>query len=344
MNPMPLKRFALLVPAVLRRHAREHLIAMQVRYVSGPRRIRLDRNEAAVTCVVKNGEFYLQAFLHHYFEMGFRHVFLLDNGSTDRTIAIAQKHANVTVCRSPQPIDTHQRLFKRYLAQHSIEDGWCLDADIDEFFDYPGSNKVPLYRFLEYLNSQGYTAVLTQLLDMFSDKPLAQVSTNENETLAETYRFYDLAHIRRTGYQSSEIVAQYGARNVISHPGTALLWGGIRKRLWNNDCLLTKHSLFRTGSGVDTFPHVHFMNHARLADVSCLMRHYKLTRNALAMAIQNREAFTSNYKSYSSCVNFLERHAAEGIKEATAERFTNAASLLEGDFLFASREYRELIF
>ena len=51
--------FKLLVPAQSRRKIRKGLVAINVTHLHGPRKIRLSRNEAAVTCVVKNGEFYI---------------------------------------------------------------------------------------------------------------------------------------------------------------------------------------------------------------------------------------------------------------------------------------------
>lgn len=344
MKPFPTDRIAkLLVPPAWRRRAREQLVAMQVKHVAGPKRIRLSKNEAAVTCVVKNGEFYLESFLRHYLQMGFKHVFLLDNGSTDRTASIAKEHANVSLSQSTLPIDRHQRLFKRHLAQQSVEGGWCVDADVDEFFDYPGSDEIPLGKFLAYLNRHQYTAVVTQLLDMFSAAALAELQDGKQEDLFALYEYYDLSAARSTPYRTSEVAAQYGPRNQVAHDGTALWWGGIRKTLWGNDCLLTKHSLFLPASGLDPFPHVHFVDNASLADVSCVMRHYKLTSNALAMALQNRTEFLTHSQTYANCVEFLTNSSAHSVKQETAKQFRGTDALVAEGFLFASAGYREYV-
>jgi hypothetical protein len=322
---------------------REHLLSLSVTHLHGPKRIRLLSNEAIVTCVVKNGEFYIDSFIRHYSEMGFRHIFFLDNGSTDRTISIARRYTNVSVCESRLDIETHQGLFKKYLAQQSTAGGWCLDADIDEFFDYPFSDLIGLRQFLEYLNSKKYTAVITQLLDMFSDRPLSSAAREKRENLKEVYQYYDISGPRRTEYLASDMVAQYGHRNKISNSMATLYFGGIRKTLYGSDCLLTKHSLFLTGGSLDLFPHVHFVDNARLSDVSCLMRHYKLTSNALDIALQNREGFSGNSKIYDAFIDFLIKKPDHQIKQDTAVKFRTVNDLVESGFLFTSEEYTDYV-
>ena len=61
------------------------------------------------------------------------------------------------------------------------------DADIDEFFDFPGSDVMELREFLDYLNRNQFTAVMTQLLDMFSDQPLSHLVQKQQEDLKDVY-------------------------------------------------------------------------------------------------------------------------------------------------------------
>jgi glycosyltransferase involved in cell wall biosynthesis len=319
---------------------RGYVVAHSVRHLSGPRRLQLARDEAVVTCVVKNGEFYIENFIEHYSQMGFRHIFFLDNGSSDQTIAIAQRHANVSVCTSNLPIEAHQGLFKAYMARTCGEGGWCLDADIDEFFDYPFSSQINLREFLKYLNEQRSNAVITQLLDMFSNQPPSRLPSTQQQHLKEMYAYYDLADINRVEYRTASLVESYGDANEITHDGAALFFGGVRKRLYGNNCLLTKHSLFRPDE-VELFPHVHFMNHARLAEVSCVMRHYKLTSTALATAVQNQEGFVGNGSGYRDFIQFLTTHPDCQIVTDSAVRFQSVEDLLGSGFIFCSDEYRE---
>jgi hypothetical protein len=331
----------LILPPKWRGKIRERIVSMSVTHLYGPKRLLLSSDEAVVTCVVRNGEFYMEQFIKHYSQMGFRHIFFLDNGSTDRTISIARKHTNVSVCESSLPIDAHQGLFKKYLGQHSAEGGWCLDADIDEFFDYPCSDAIDLRGFLEYLNNKHYTTVMTQLLDMFPDKPVSHLTKKREEDLKTVYEYYDISEVTKIKYPGSGVLASYGEGNQVSNGNAALYFGGIRKALYGNNCLLTKHSLFSLEGGVELFPHVHFVTNARLADVSGLMHHYKLASNALENALQNEEKFVGISKGYSDFVNFLMNKQDYILKQDTAVKFRTINDLVERGFLFISEEYRE---
>src|SRR5258707_14558719 len=79
------------VPLKLRSKLRVQHVSMNVNHIYGPRTLQLSRSEAAVTCVLRNGEYYIDSFVQHYSKMGFRHIFFLDNGSSDITLSIAKQ-------------------------------------------------------------------------------------------------------------------------------------------------------------------------------------------------------------------------------------------------------------
>jgi hypothetical protein len=331
----------LAMPASWRRKVQEFRVSASFTHVHGPKRLGLSSHEAVVTCVVRNGAFYIEEFIKHYSEMGFRHVFFLDNGSSDQTIEIAKRHSNVTVYKSDLPVGAYQDLMKKCLARKATEGGWCLDADIDEFFDYPFSSTVTLSEFLDYLNQRRYTAVLTQMLDMFPEKPLSVVAQEAQGSLKTTYNYYDISDVTKTMYGNCEFAARYGSSNILPNIPVLIMSGGIRRTICGNECMLTKHSLFVQGEGLELFPHVHFVNHARLADVSCLMLHYKLTSEALATALQNRQNFSYFARGYDDFINFILNKPDYPIRQSTAVRFCEAEDLVESGFLFMSATFRK---
>jgi Glycosyl transferase family 2 len=332
-----------LLPSKWRRKFRECIISMNVKHVHGPRKIRLGANEAVVTCIVRNGEFYMERFIRHHFRLGFRHLVFLDNGSTDRTIEIAKQHNNVSIFTSTLPIEMYQPLLKKRLPLIAARGGWCFDADIDEFFEYPLSDTVSLARFLEYLNTNRYQAVITQMLDMFGGRPISSSAQAEQEDLEDElnhlYPFYDLSDVAKTDYRTSELTMKFASGNSLSNDAPRLCWGGIRKTLAGNEVLLTKHSLFSLEKGPELFPHVHFINHARLADVSCVLLHYKLTSSAMAIALQNMEHFPGNEKVYRDFIEFLTRKPEFEVKRPTAKKLRTTYQLVEDEFLFVSDVY-----
>lgn len=330
-----------LLPPRWRRKLRELVVPMYVTHNCGPKTIRLSSNEAVVTCMVKNGEYYIESFIEHHTQIGFRHIFLLDNGSTDKTISLAKRHKNVSIYETKLSIEVYQALLKRYLALKCVVGGWCLDTDVDELFDYPFSDVVGLQEFLGYLNKKQYTAVICQLLDMISDKPLSHLMKTEQENLQAVYRYYDISAVKKADYRLSEIASKFGQKNVVANPNIAIYSGGIRKTLYGNDCLLTTHSLFRLGKNLELFPNIHFVNNARLADVSCVNRHYKLVSNARATALQNKVAHPT-LKGYNDLITLLMKKPDYLIKQSTAVEFRSVNDLVENDFLCVSDDYREL--
>jgi hypothetical protein len=328
------------IPEVWRHRLRELQVALAFEHVCGPKAVDPGSNGVVVTCLVKNGAFYLEQFIAHYFSLGVSHICFLDNGSTDDTIDGARRHRNVTVYRCALPVSAHQPLLKKSLAQRAVRNGWCLDVDIDEFFDYPYSDTLELSAFVSYLNSRGYTAVLTQMLDMFSDQPLEFLSHPRGENLKEAHRFYDLSRVERTRYYEDALTVTHGKHNRVASDEASVYRGGIRMSMWGVSCLLTKHSLFRIGVGLRLFPHVHFVDGANLADVSCALLHYKFASNARDEATQNRTAFAAISGNYDRILQTIALQPSVRVKGHAAEEFQSSRDLLANGFLFASREYR----
>ena len=328
-----------LIPATWRRRIKDLKVDWSLVHLHGPRAIETAPDEAVVTCLVKNGEFYLDQFIEHYVGLGFKHVCFLDNSSTDSTVERASRYPHVTIYRSTVAVSGYQETLKKQFAVRTVPRGWCLDVDIDEFFDYPFSDVVPLSRFLAYLNNRGYTAVMTQMLDMFSDRSISSLRDQKSENLKQVHRYYDLSQATRVPYREDPLVAQHGRRNQVASEAAALYWGGIRRALYGVECLLTKHSLFRTGIGLDLFPHVHFVDGARLADVSATLLHYKFAGNAIAEATQNSAAFAATRRGYDRLIQLAEEHPELRLKGSAAQQYERPEKLLETGFLFASSHY-----
>ena len=50
-------------------------LTFSVQHIHGPVNYSCNRNEAVVLCVVKNGESLVEAFIEHYLQVGFKHIF-----------------------------------------------------------------------------------------------------------------------------------------------------------------------------------------------------------------------------------------------------------------------------
>jgi len=108
-----------------------------------------------------------------------------------------RKAEDVTVLQTKVPYNRYENTMKRYLAERFSSRRWNLCADIDELFDYPFSERLSLRDFLGYLNNTNYTAVVAQMLDMFSDVPLQKLESKADDVLHAKYPFYDISAITK---------------------------------------------------------------------------------------------------------------------------------------------------
>ena len=311
---------------------RPHLLRRRVAHLHGPECIQYGRNELIVVCVVRNGTPHVPSFMEHYRRLGVAHAVFLDNGSTDGTADGLRTYADVTVLQTDAPYQKYENTMKRYLTDRFSAGRWSLCADIDELFDYPFSDRLPLRGFLQYLNTRHFTAVLTQMLDMFSDVPLTQVESAPDR-LKETYRFYDTSAIDRRPYSWSTAASS----NLRMH------WGGIRRAVFGTNNGLTKASLVRLDGKVRPFVEWHQVTGARMADVSGVLLHFPFVagfQHKVQDAIRTGRYGATTTDEYVAYGNALAQNPGLRLMRPTAQRFTGLEPLLAEGFLVASDEYR----
>ena len=248
-------------------------VALCTRHVCGPGVLRCGHGGIAVVCLVRDGELHVRSFIEHHLSLGATRVVLLDNGSTDRTVAIARRFSCVTVLRSRLPFRTYVLAFRSYLLRRYGRRRWCLVADIDERFDYPFSNACPLPRLIAYLDHCGFNAVAACILDMFADAPLNALRTDGGSSLREEYPYCDLANLR-------ERPAVPG-KNQFPDTPPPLYCRGVFETVFGTRVPLHKYPLVKTGDGLSARDiGIHRIERgARIADVSAVLFHYPFTQD-----------------------------------------------------------------
>ena len=315
---------------------RPHLLPSKVRHLHGPQRISYSLEELLVISVVRNGELYIKSFLDHYRSMGVRHFVFLDNGSADRTVEMLCLQDDVTVLQTDAPYSKYENTMKRYLAERFSLGRWNLCADIDELFEYPFAENLSLTDFLTYLNTNGYTAVVAQMLDMFSNVPLNEMASQTEDVLSEKYPYYDISSIDKEEYLWSQR----------SNPDIKMHWGGIRRLIFGTINGLTKTPLVLMDGKVKPFITWHHARGARMADISCLIRHYPFVSSFCAKvedAVRTGRygmMVTDEYKAYAKR---LKERANLSFKLGSARRFTGFEELIEAQFLLVSEKYKQWV-
>ena len=318
-----------------------------VRHLHGPLTVATARLEAVVLCVVKDGECLVDAFIEHYLQLGFKHIFFLDNGSTDSTREIIAARQQTTLLTSSEPFSYYYILFKDYLIQTFGLGKWCVLADIDEFIYQPEST--PLEIILAYLNERNYDTACIQMLDMFAKAPLslgaAHLPKNKQKKwtlsqLASTFCHYDLKDIERRKY-----VRWFGSR---IHPAHRFFFGGIRKTVFNRDCFLTKEVMFfaqkNTRLASSHLLSSHLLKGSNLADFSLAFLHYKFTEDFYtstkeAVAAENHWRNSCEYKAYLDVLTATNRQTGLTLHQPSSQKLKRFDDLASAEFVFSSDEF-----
>lgn len=290
-----------------------------------------------VVCLVRDGENYVETFVEHHLRLGAAGIVLLDNGSRDRTRERAAAMDRVTVLACPLPYKTHSYAYKRYLVERFGAGGWCLLADIDERFEYPASDQLPLAGFLDYLNAHGFTAVMAQMLDLFPDGPPAGWPEG-GRSLIERSVWYDLSAVRPRSPGRAKRV------NKFSDSEMSFFMGGIRAQAFGADPLLTKFSLLcRAGRSGPVLESAHLCRGAHVADVNGVLLHYKYDRSfgERCAAAVKEENFFGNSAAYKLYLKAMENEPELVLRGPTARRYHGPMELVEQGLLRASSRYFE---
>lgn len=242
--------------------------------------MKIGADEVLVIALVRNGAYYLDAFFDYYRNLGARHFAFFDNGSTDDTVARIMAEPDTVIDQSNLPLGDYEDLMRAYPAQAYGRNRWCLYVDMDEQLDFEGATHVGLSGLVRYLSGESFTAMPAQMVEMFPQSGLGAVANLRFKAALEQFRYYDLSAVRWVDYHSSDIpFAALMAHNRLVDPALQFAFGGVRGRVFGENCCLTKHPLVFNGPDVRIAPHPHVSSGVRVGDVTAAIRHYKFTNN-----------------------------------------------------------------
>ncbi|HEX7215471.1 MAG TPA: glycosyltransferase family 2 protein [Methylomirabilota bacterium] len=315
---------------------RPFILRMSVRHLHGPRKIAYAMDELIAVCVVRNGALHVRSFIEHHQALGVKHIVLLDNGSTDQTVELARSFERVTILQTRRPYRKYETVMKRYLVRRFSTGRWNLLVDIDELFDYPFSEVLDVGALLTYLNAHSYTAVVAQMLDLFSDIPLEDLKSAPSDSLKERYRYYDVSNIEKRAYR----------HGTPANPEIKGHFGGVRKSIFGTDNGLTKTALILLSPELVPFVVFHHHANAAVADFTCVLLHYPFVSSfgeKVREAVQTDRYRVSAAGEYRKYWARLKESSDLCLKQPTARRFEGVNKLLDDGFLVVSTEYRRCV-
>jgi len=336
------ERAALYPPAA---RSKVQRVAQSVRHIHGVQSLSLPIGGVVVVCLVKDGEYYVRAFIEHYLRIGAIHIVLLDNGSTDRTLDISAEYDRVTSVECRLPFGEHKLAMRQFIAEAYGHNHWCLSVDIDELWEFPFWDQMPLGSFVQYLEESGFTACVAHQLDLFGEGTITNAGGTDG-SLADL-RFFDLSDIFRwRGIPSGgdfcpdERLKRFFSGNIVSTPSLPVMARGVRWRLFGVTPILTKMSLFRVVQPIVPFVSTsHRLEGAVLADVSCVLRHMLLNHHLAAKAARCAQA--ENYYNNSAHYKRIADTLALAPVHLPVRRrlYQSVNDLVEMDFLCVSPEF-----
>ncbi len=279
-TPLHILRRVLQRAAERRRRAR---FAASLRHIHGPKVLETGKDEVIAIVLVRNGSYYLDAFLDHYRSIGIRHFVFIDNGSTDDTLTRIAAEPDTVIDQCTLPLAGYEDLLRAYPARTYGQNRWCLYVDMDEILDFQGATTHGIRALTTYMQARGHTAMVAQMLEMFPKAPLSQVADLPYDRVLRDFVYYDISQVTRHDYHSPDIAFSDLLRdNQTTSDAVKFCFGGVRGKVFGENCCLTKHPLIFNGPGVTPAPHPHLSMGVTVSDVTPVIQHYKFANNSLA--------------------------------------------------------------
>ncbi len=197
--------------------------------------------------VVRNERARLPYWLTYHRRMGVDRFFVVDNDSTDGTLPYLLDQPDVHVWRTAASYHeaNYGTVWIELLLRRYGVGRWCLVADADELFCYPGCDDTPLPEFCRRLDAKGKRAVGAILLDMYALTPIRDTHYTPGEDFLAVCRYFD----RRFSHRCVERWTIEGRQTI--HVG------GVRERVFGGggDYYLSKVPLLRYDVACVLSPH-----------------------------------------------------------------------------------------
>jgi hypothetical protein len=148
-----------------------------------------------ILCVmtVRNEAIRLPHFLAHHRRLGVDHFLIVDNASTDATVALLRDQPDVSLWTSEAGykasrfgLDWQNWLLLRYGRRH-----WCLTLDADELLVYPHWETRPLPALVRWLEDQGAQSFGALMLDMYPEGALSAQEYRPGDDPLQILRWFD---------------------------------------------------------------------------------------------------------------------------------------------------------
>lgn len=260
----------------IERHLSDARILASFRHLHGPRKFHLGHADVALVLVGRNNAQFLAHNIAYHRALGVTHVVYVDNGSQDSSVEVVKSFPNTMIYSSTADFRSQQRRIRKFAVSRVNDGAWVLAIDCDELFDYYGADRVKLPALVERISGRGFTGIVAQMLDLVPDVSLEAAAAWDFSEAVARFDAYSLKGIQRESYhEPAGKLYYFTQQNRVHSDGVEILYGGLRRAAFSEECCLTKHALFRKSKGINPMVHPHVSTGLVVADFTALLRHYK---------------------------------------------------------------------
>ena len=264
--------------------------------------------------------------LKFYSDLGVDRIFVLDNGSTDNSQLIVLSLIIAHLFCSGDAY-AHQAYWIDLLLRRYGTGCWCLVIDADEMFIYPNVENESLRRVCSSLDRRSFNALDCMLLDMYPDRPLNEIKYQPGTNPLITAPFFD-----PLSSNDGLIIRDYLHDQNLFYEGPPRLTGGVRKRIFDADCCISKFPLVRFKHSMFLSPGTHFIQGARIATLRGALLHFKFlndfAQSVTHEVVRGQRSF-GNHREYLSYSTILGRFPDLNLYTDKSVRFHDSHQLVD---------------
>lgn len=235
----------------------------------GTRMISNNTNEIRLFAIMRNESLRLPHFLKYYKELKVDRFFLIDNLSSDNSVAIALEQDNLHLFSTNDAYQNHwywmEHLLETYGKNH-----WCVVVDIDELFSFPHAENLNLKDLIDFLEQEKSTSIHTFLLDMYSDRSVISTPYINGDNPLNYVPYFDRNY--------NAINFTFNDR-LNFNPFTSIVYtGGMRDRVFGKTSpphILSKIPFFLNTEGTYLVQGMHAINGSKISHIQGVVFHTK---------------------------------------------------------------------
>ncbi len=296
--------------------------------------INIQSHDIVLFTHVYNEMLRLPNLISYYRELGVTQFFVIDNNSTDNCQQFLLSQPDVHLfwtnedhTRSGEGMVWYQKLINQYL-----KDNWLIVVDADEFLVYPNCEKYKLSTLTTYLDTYGYNAMTSFMLDMFPRNLSEQLAISPNESFIKQSPYF------------------YNHYHFIGHidPPYWDVDGGIFYHFNNFLPPLIKTPLIKASAGIQYIQTHHRITPTNIAPMNSAFLHFKFMGDFTkkAKVVMKEKRYWGGGSAYRKYAKIYENNTCQDVDFSNLDKtvkYQNSLQLVDLELIRCPDEWLEFI-